>query len=121
MKWAVLVRHQSSFESGFFQQLSIGFSAGGETTTEQFKLTGRSETIALVRTEGRTLDGVLGYRWAIASWGIEAFAGYSLRLRGTALQNLALTQLDVNEATRSALWIMQPGGISLGLAIGHRF
>lgn len=119
IKLSLIVRRGAGSRSGFFQQLSVGFSTGAENYEAVVLDENGARTASLRKTAGRTVDLVLGYRWeAFSSSYAELFAGWSLNFQGTFLQRTNETLVPLPEETRDELEIQTPGGIILGLTFG---
>lgn len=121
MKLSLIVRRAAESRFGFFQQVSVGFSTGAESYEAVVRSEDGAQTANLRKTPGRTLDLVLGYRWAVFSSSYaELIAGWSFNFKGTFLQQSDDELVLLPEETRNELAIQAPGGIVLGLTFGWR-
>lgn len=122
IKLSLVVRRAAERRSGFFQQLSVGFSTGAESYEAVVMDENGAQTAVLRKTPGRTVDLVLGYRWGVFSNSYaELFTGWSFNFQGTFLQRTTDNLVPLPEQTRSELVIQTPGGVILGLTFGWLF
>lgn len=124
-KLSVLARWSPRVDRGFFFQGSFAMSGGQrmelDVPVEQEGGGILMEKASLVFTPGRTLDVVGGWRWAFGNGFLDVFGGYSVKLGGVALQDRTQSMVPLDDATRYALDLMSPGGLSWGLTWGWRF
>lgn len=119
IKLSLIVRRAAESRQGFFQQASIGFSSGAENYEVLVVDENGSRTANFQKTGGRTLDLVLGYRWAVFSRSYaELLGGWSFNFRGTFLQRTGDGLVPLSEETRNEMEIQTPGGVILGLTFG---
>lgn len=123
VKLSFLARWAPSLWEGRYVQASLGLSTGADEAEQTLTDTSGATTTALFRkTPGRTLDLVVGYRFGRTSTFLDIFGGYSLRLKGAALQlGTPDTLRTVDQAARDALDFQSPGGIVWGASYGWRF
>jgi hypothetical protein len=95
-KLSAIIRFQPSFSSGFFGQVSGGFSQGGSFSQKLTQAGGQQQTAQLVRTPARTVDLLVGWRFPWSGTFFEAAAGYSFNIEGTVLQDSTKTNVSIN-------------------------
>lgn len=122
IKLSLIVRRAPNFEHGFFQQISVGLSTGSDKEEEVLVDESGARAISLRKTPGRTLDFVVGYRWAVFTRSFaELFTGWSFNFQGTYLQNAEISKVPIPQSLREELDVRTPGGLVLGLSFGWRF
>lgn len=120
-KGSAIVRRADSLESGPFFQGALGFTSGLEAFEVEVGAEPKPATFDL--TPGRSIDLAYGTRLPLGASYAEFFVGYSINLRGTALQrpNADGQYVRLTDDDKALVMFGVPGGLGFGANWGVTF